>query len=163
MALSPRLTVATQNFNMNASLLKQGLAGLSDREWCLRPNDSTNNMLWLVGHMTWARTMVMRRLGDHWTTPWMQLYARGQKCVESPNAPTPKALMEAWDETCTRLNRALESASEEVLDTPASQPGPPSADGKLCGTINFMVLHETYHLGQASYLRAWMGKAGLMG
>ena len=33
MALSPRLAVASQNFNTNASFLKQGLAGLSEADW----------------------------------------------------------------------------------------------------------------------------------
>ena len=71
--------------------------------------------------------------------------------------------MEAWDESCTRLNAALEAASDELLDTPAPQPGPPSADGKLSGVVNFMALHETYHVGQASYIRSWLGKPGVMG
>ncbi len=163
MALSPRLAVASQSFNLNASFLKQTLTGLSADDWCKRPNDRTNNLCWLVGHVGWSRTMVLARLGQEWTTPWMHLYARGTKCVESPEAPTPQALIEAWDETCGRLNSALESASEELLDTPASQPGPPSADGKLCGTINFMALHETYHVGQAAYVRSWLGHAGVMG
>jgi len=26
-----------------------------------------------------------------------------------------------------------------------------------------MAIHETYHIGQASYLRGWLGHKGLMG
>jgi hypothetical protein len=26
-----------------------------------------------------------------------------------------------------------------------------------------MAIHETYHVGQASYLRGWLGHKGLMG
>jgi uncharacterized damage-inducible protein DinB len=163
MPLSPRLTVASQSFNLNASFLKQGLAGLSDDEWLKRPCDHTNNLLWLVGHVAWARTMVLTRLGQPWSMPWMHLYARGQKCIDSPEAPAPKEMLQVWDEACTRLNAALESATDELLDTPAMQPGPPSADGKLSGTINFMALHETYHVGQAAYVRSWLGKPGVMG
>jgi uncharacterized damage-inducible protein DinB len=93
----------------------------------------------------------------------MHLYGRGAKCVESPEAPTPAEMIEAWEESCPRLNAALEAASDELLDTPAPKPGPPSADGLLCGTVNFMALHETYHVGQAAYMRSWMGKPGVMG
>ena len=93
----------------------------------------------------------------------MRLYARGEKCVDCPDAPKPKEVLEAWDESCARLNKAMEAASEELLDTPAARPGPPSADGKLSGTINFMVLHETYHVGQAAYIRSWLGKKSVMG
>ena len=163
MPLSPLLTVASQSFNTNASFLKQGLAGINDEDWCKRPNEHSNSILWIVGHITWSRAMVLARLGDKWTLPWMPLYARGAKCVDSPDAPTPKAIMEAWAESCPRLNAAMENASEELLNSPAPQPGPPSADGKLTGVINFMALHETYHVGQAAYLRSWLGKPGVMG
>ena len=163
MPLSPRLEVASQSFNLNANFLKQGLAGLSEEDWRTRPNDHTNNILWLVGHLTWSRARVLARLGDKWTLPWMHLFARGEKCVDSPECPSPKAVMEAWDESCKRLNSAMGNATEELLDTPAAQPGPPSADGKLSGTVNFMALHETYHVGQAAYIRSWLGKPGTMG
>ena len=163
MALSPRLTVASQNFNTNASFLKQGLAGLNDADWLTRPNDHSNHILWIVGHLAWSRSMVLGRLGDKWTKPWMCLYARGAKCVESQDAPTPAEMMEAWEESCSRLHAALEAASDDMLDAPAPQPGPPSPDGKLCGTVNFMALHETYHVGQAAYVRSWLGKPGVMG
>ena len=163
MPLSPRLTVASQSFNMNSSFLKQSLTGLTDEEWCKRPCDHSNNIQWIVCHVTWARAMVLARLGDKWSLPWMQLYARGQKCTDSPDAPSPRAVMGAWDEACERLNTAMEAATEELLDTPAPQPGPPSADGKICGIINFMALHETYHVGQLAYLRSWLGKPGAMG
>ena len=163
MSLSPRLAIASQSFNLNASFLKQGLAGIDDADWVLRPNDHTNHIQWIVGHLACSRSGLLARLGDKWSMPWMRLYARGTKCIESPDAPTPKEMMEAWEESCTRLNAALENASEDLLDTPAPKPGPPSSDGLLCGTINFMALHETYHVGQASYVRSWLGKPGVMG
>lgn len=163
MPISPRLTVAQQNFNMNSTFLKQGTTGLDDEDWLRRPNDHSNHMLWIVGHLTWSRSMVLARLGDKWSQPWMPLYARGSKCVDLADAPSPHAMLKAWDETCPRLNAALEAASEELLDLPAARPGPPSADGKICGTINFMALHETYHVGQAAYVRAWLGKPSVMG
>lgn len=163
MAISPRLVVASQNYNTNASFLKQGVAGLSDADWLKRPTDHSNHILWIVGHLVCSRSLLLARLGDNWSKPWIHLYARGAKCMESPDAPTPAEVMEAWEESCTRLNAALEAASEEMLDAPAPRPGPPSADGKLSGTVNFMALHETYHVGQASYVRSWLGKPGVMG
>jgi uncharacterized damage-inducible protein DinB len=163
MTLSPRLAVASQSFNLNSSFLKQGLTGLSDADWLARPNDHSNHILWIVGHVARSRSLVLERLGDKWSKPWMHLYARGAKCVGSPDAPSPREMMEAWDESCTRLSAALEAASDELLDTPAPRPGPPSADGKLSGIVNFMALHETYHVGQASYIRSWLGKPGVMG
>src|ERR1051326_2603528 len=102
MPISPRLAVAAQSFNLNASFLKQGLAGLSDEDWLKRPNDHSNHILWLVGHITWSRARVLGRLGDKWTLPWMPLYARGRKCVDCPDAPSPESVLAGWDESCGR-------------------------------------------------------------
>lgn len=163
MPICSLLTVASQSFNTNSSFLKKGLAGLDDSDWCARPNDHSNSIQWIVGHLVWSRAMVLARLGDKWTLPWMPLYARGSKCVDSPDAPSPSGLLEAWDESSARLKAAMENATEELLNAPAPQPGPPSADGKLTGVINFMALHETYHVGQASYIRSFLGKPSVMG
>jgi len=48
------------------------------------------------------------------------------------------------------------------LATPVTQ-GPPSADGKLSGVVNFMAFHETYHVGQLAYVRSLLGHTGAMG
>ncbi len=160
--LNSRIAHAAQSYNQNASFLRQSVAGLSDDEWLRRPNDHSNHLLWIVGHVAWARTMLLARLEAPWTTPWMALYARGKKCVEGPDCPSPSTAMEAWNESCTRLLAAMEAASEELLSTPATQ-GPPSADGMLSGIVDFLAFHETYHIGQIAYLRSWLGHAGAMG
>jgi hypothetical protein len=51
MSLSPRLEIASQNFNTNSNFLKQGLSGFTEEDWLKRPNERTNHMLWLVGHL----------------------------------------------------------------------------------------------------------------
>lgn len=160
--MNNRIAHAAQTFKQNASVLKQSVAGLSDDELLRRPNDHSNHMLWIVGHVAWTRTMLLARLEAPWTTPWMGLYARGKKCEEGPDCPSPEVAIEAWDESCLRLSAAMEAASEELLDTPATQ-GPPSADGKLSGTVDFLAFHETYHIGQLAYLRGWLGRGGPMG
>jgi hypothetical protein len=90
------------------------------------------------------------------------LYARGGKVDSDDAYPSGETLMEAWKEVGGVLANALENVSEEVLAEPSKQ-GPPSADGKQSGVVNFLAWHETYHVGQISYLRGWMGHAGLMG
>ena len=162
MPISPRLEIASQSFNMNARFLKQGLAGLTDEDLRKRPNEHANHILWILGHLTWSRAMVLRRLGDDWAQPWMKMYARGEKCVDSPDCPSPKSVMETWEESSGRLDTALSAATDEVLDVPVTQ-GPPTADGNVSGFVNFMALHETYHVGQCAYIRSLLGKSGVMG
>lgn len=162
MAVPPRIAHSAYTFNRNSHFLKQSVAGLTDDEWVRRPNEHSNHLLWIVGHVAWARTIVLNRLQAPWETPWMDLYARGAKCIDSPDCPSPKIAMEAWEQSCDRLNTAIEGASEALLNTPAGE-GPPSADGKLSGLVDTLAFHETYHVGQIAYLRCWLGYSGPMG
>ncbi len=160
--INSRITHAAQSYNQNARFLKQSVAGVSDEEWLRRPNDHSNHLLWIVGHVAWARTMLLARLEAPWTIPWMGLYARGKTCEAGPDCPSPQVVMDAWQESCTRIHDAMEAASEELLNTPVTQ-GPPTADGMLSGVVDFLAFHETYHIGQIAYLRAWLGHGGAMG
>lgn len=160
--MNSRIAHAAQSFNQNASVLKRSVDGLTDDDWIRRPNDHSNHMLWIVGHVAWTRTTLLARLGAPWVVPWLGLYARGKKCEDGPDCPSPQSAMEAWNESCSRLHAAMEAASQELLDTPATQ-GPPSADGKLSGIVDFLSFHETYHVGQIAYLRSWLGRGGPMG
>ncbi|HVC46930.1 MAG TPA: hypothetical protein VND90_06755 [Terracidiphilus sp.] len=54
----------------------------------------------------------------------------------------------------TAVAAALESASAEALSRPAN---PPSIDGTFGGMVDFLAMHETYHIGQLSYACRWLG------
>lgn len=160
MPASNRISTAAQIFKANDTFLKQAIDGLSDEEWRRRPNEDTNHLLWLAGHVTWARSMLLTRLGAPWSAQWMPLFARGSKCADSPDSPSPTVVMQAWNESCEYLKAAMEAVSEEKLD---EANGRPSFDGKVSGLVDFLAFHETYHVGQAVYLRSYLGHGGSMG
>ena len=84
------------------------------------------------------------------------------KCEAGAAYPSSDALLDAWREVSGLLAGVLGSVSEEALSQPAPN-GPPSPDGKISGVVNFLAIHETFHLGQISYVRGWLGHKGLMG
>ena len=59
------------------------------------PNEKTNHIAWIVGHVIWARKQLLGRLGTEWSQPWLDLFARGAKCDDSAAYPSPDALMDA--------------------------------------------------------------------
>jgi uncharacterized damage-inducible protein DinB len=162
MAVPSSIEIAEVSFKQNSNILNKSIEGLTDDEWVRRPNGSANNMLWVVGHCTWARSNLLKRLGDEWTTPWMKAFERGAKADETAVLPTPEEAKEAWHESSKRLKAAMELVSDETLSA-ASTNGPPTHDGKVSGVVNFLAYHETYHIGQAAYLRCWLGHSGVMG
>jgi uncharacterized damage-inducible protein DinB len=156
------IAAAAENYRFNSNFLTKMVGDLSPEEWLRRPDGKCNHIAWIVGHVTWTRKPLLGRLGTEWSLPWLDSFARGAKCEDDAAYPSQAALLDGWREASGILESALDSVSPDVLAQPATN-GPPSADGKISGIVNFLAIHETYHVGQASYLRGWLGHKGLMG
>jgi len=156
------IATAAYNYRFNSDFLVKMVSDLSPEEWLRRPDEKCNHIAWIVGHVVWTRKALLGRLGTEWSQPWLGMFARGSKCEEGAAYPSPDTLIDAWREVSGVLAGTLDTVSEEALAQPVTS-GPPSSDGKLSGIVIFLAIHETYHIGQASYLRGWLGHKGLMG
>ena len=156
------IAAAAENYRFNSSFLKKTVSDLSPEEWLKRPDEKLNHIAWIVGHMALSRSRVLHFMSADWAQPALELFNRGARLQADSAYPSPESLLNTWSESGHALAAAFENVSEDVLARPTTE-GPPSADGKISGIVNFMAIHETYHLGQASYLRGWLGHKGLMG
>ncbi|MGA2906305.1 MAG: DinB family protein [Terracidiphilus sp.] len=156
------VATAAENYRFNSRFLKQTVSDLSPEEWLKRPGDNVNHIAWIVGHMAFSRGRLLHFMGTEMTQPGLEGFGRGKKLMEDSAYPSAEFLVGAWSEAGHALAAAFENVPEDLLLQPAPA-GPPSLDGKVSGIVNFMAIHETYHLGQASYLRSWLGHKGLMG
>jgi hypothetical protein len=162
MPIPSQIAGAAHNFQFNTGLFNKSIDGLTNEEWLRRPNDKSNHLMWIFGHVIWARGVMLKFLESEYSKPWFPLFARGAKLDESAQYPTPEEAKAAWEEITARLTAAMESVSEEVLSKPSPQ-GIPSPNGKVSGVAGFLAHHETYHLGQTAYLRSWLGHGGIVG
>jgi uncharacterized damage-inducible protein DinB len=101
-------------------------------------------------------------LGVDYDNPWAELFARGSERVADEQYPSLEAIQGAWQDVSEKLSTALKSAPEGVMTREAPK-GPPSFDGKLTGTVAFFAFHDTYHVGQVSFLRKWLGYGQTVG
>lgn len=153
---------AAENYRFNAEFLTNCIKDLSAEEWFKRPEKKLNHIAWIVGHVVWARQVLLRRLGTEWAQPGPDLFARGVKLQPDEAYPSREILLTALEGSQAALAAALDRVPADLLAKDAGQ-GPPSADGKVSGVVNFLAVHESFHVGQASYLRSWLGKPALMG
>jgi uncharacterized damage-inducible protein DinB len=160
MPIHSKIAHAASAFRQNEHLLAKSYDGLTQDEWRRRPGETSNNMLWIAGHLVWARSRAVASLGSSWDRPWLSLFSRGAKQSATEQYPAPDEVLEAWREVSQSMTTAMEDATEELLEKPSS---PPSTDEKISGLIGFLSLHETYHVGQAAYLRCWLGRGGIVG
>jgi uncharacterized damage-inducible protein DinB len=156
------IATAAENYRFNSKSLKEAVSDLSPEEWLKRPGEKLNHMAWIVGHMAYCRGPVLHFIGVEWPQPALEIFGRGKKLLEDSAYPSPESLLSTWSESGRALASALENVSDDLLARAATE-GPPSLDGKISGIVSFMAIHETYHLGQASYLRGWLGHKSLMG
>lgn len=156
------IAAAAENYRFNDNTLIKTVGDLSPEEWLKRPDEKLNHIAWIVGHVAWTRGRLLERIGAAWPQPGLDIFGRGVKLQEDSAYPSAESLLSVWRESAAVLASALENVSEEVLAKPAAQ-GSPSADGKISGVVNFLAIHESYHIGQASYLRSWLRHRGLKG
>jgi uncharacterized damage-inducible protein DinB len=159
----PAIVAATaENYRFNSRYLKQTVSDLTPEEWLKRPDEKLNHIAWIVGHLALSRGRLLHFMGVEWAPPELEMFDRGKKRLEDAAYPSPDSLLNTWSESGHALATAFQAITEDQLMHPAPQ-GPPSLDGKVSGILTFMAIHETSHVGQASYLRLWLGHKGLMG
>ena len=143
-------------FKTNTDIVKKALDEVPPDRWFLKPGDDSNHLMWVAGHLVVHRGAVLKCLGENWQAPWSSLFMRGEKRRVDEEYPSIDEIKSAWQEVTKRLSASLIDPPAERLSQPAA-PGPPSFDGKIGGQVAFFAFHETYHVGQASYLRKWLG------
>jgi len=142
-------------FKTNEDFFQRTIKDVPDDKWLVQMDEGSNHLLWIVGHMLVARANVPKMMGETWSAPWEKLFVRGAKRVSPEQYPSPAEIRKAWDEVAEKMSTAF-ATKTGALASPAKE-GAPTLDGTMAGTVGFLCLHETYHVGQLGYLHKWLG------
>ena len=137
-------------FSFNEPFVYRALSGLNEDELRRAPSDRNNNLLWVAGHIVQTRAMVLGFLGD-----------RGAGLVDATQYPTRDQIEDVMRDVSPRLNAKLTSLTDEVLTRPATMQVPGTKT--VADELAFFALHDSYHIGQLSYIRKSLGYPGLAG
>jgi len=143
-------------FKTNTDIVTKAIVEVSAEDWFRVPGDDSNHLMWVAGHLTWSRGNLLRVLDSEWEAPWLSVFARGEKLTTPEQYPPVDEIRSAWNEVSRKLSASLGEVPARVLAKPAPE-GPPSFDGKIGGVVAFLAFHETYHVGQISFLKKWLG------
>ena len=149
-------------FNTNTDIVNKAIADVDSTHWFQKPGDDSNHLMWLMGHLVVHRGRTLKMLGGDWDAAWTPLFVRGAERVADAEYPSIDEMHTAWDQVSDKLSAALRDAPADVLEQAATK-GPPSFDGKTSGTVAFFAFHDSYHVGQVSYLRKWLGYGRTVG
>lgn len=149
-------------FKANTDIVNKAIADIEPDHWFKAPGDDSNHLTWVLGHLIVHRGHTLKTLGVDWNNTWAELFARGSERVADAQYPSLEEMRSAWREVSDRLSAALKSPEDGVMAKDAPK-GPPSFDGKISGTVAFFAFHDTYHVGQVSFLRKWLGYGKTVG
>lgn len=149
-------------FKTNTDIINKAIGDVAPEDWFRQPGEDSNHLLWLMGHLIVHRGRTLNFLGKDWDVAWRSLFARGAERIDDAEYPPVEEMRTAWSQVSADLAAALRNKSAEELSQ-AAPAGVPSFDGKLGGTVAFFAFHDTYHTGQVSYLRKWLGYGQTIG
>ncbi len=144
-------------FKGNLRLLELNLPGLEDGLAAGPPAPGVSAPAWVLGHLVYARHLVLRYLGAPGEADpiWKATYGRHS---DGSRAHLPlSALVEAFRGTDEALKEALLAVSDwerPTLNLAIDQEQP------LEQVVAFMHMHECYHLGQFGVFRKLLGLSG---
>jgi len=144
------------------------LDGIDDKDGAKTISESTNSLEWLAGHLITGRYRNINRIGTE-ITPYPNLDKFINQTLPPPNAiafsqsntyPTLTDSRNQWSEYAKTFLERLNAIDDTVLKSPLPF-NLPTGGNTIEDALHFMVLHETYHIGQMSIIRKALGYPGM--
>jgi uncharacterized damage-inducible protein DinB len=148
-------------FKINEALISRAMDGVSDAQLWMRPSQHNNPILWLFGHLVRSRARLLSAIGEPFDTGWGEAFARGSTVEDRADYPSRDQIAEMMRAVSPRLYSKLETLTDAELAQPAK--GPVPSINTLADLATFLTMHESYHVGQLSYIRKGLGLPGLVG
>jgi uncharacterized damage-inducible protein DinB len=149
-------------FALNRRLLVNALEDVPPADAVRRIEGTGNSLLWIAGHAVKSRGDLAQVVGAAIQPYWPELFARGALPRAAAAYPALAAILKAWEDVSAALVPRFEALGE--ADLARSAPFKlPVADQTVLGTIAFLALHESYHVGQLGYIRRLLGCETLAG
>jgi uncharacterized damage-inducible protein DinB len=139
------------------------LEGIDDKDGARTISENTNSLEWLAGHLITGRYRNMSRLGIQLDT-YLHIDKFVNKTIPPPNAiPFSKTIeypalsdsIEQWNKYSKLFLETLRNCDDEILKTVT--PLSLLTGNTVEDVLTFIVLHETYHIGQMSIIRKTLG------
>ena len=161
MAIPEKLLLVSQQFAVSGARVEKAIDGLSDEEFYSAP-ETSNHMLWLLGHAANTRLGLIALMGGTDQRPWAELFSKGSQPGDEATLPSVSEVRASWIKAVAALNAHFENLSDEDLGKTCVRDFP-IADKSILGAAAFLAGHEMYHLGQMAALKKWLGKGQLVG
>ena len=144
---------------LSTRLYINSFEGVDDEAARVRPSNSTNNMAFIALHVLDARAYLARYLGLEYQHPFTGL-EEVNSIEDMTDYPSVEDLLASWKEVSGLLDERMQTLSSEQLSKESPQEFPVD-DGSVMGGLAFLLLHESFHIGQLALLRKYLGLSSM--
>ncbi len=154
------VTPLARILDLNTDLLLNCLEGLTEEEARRRLSGGGNSMAFLAAHLTDVRHFLVNRLGHPLRNPLSRYLAQAKSIEDMVEWPTLEEIREAWLVVSDHVAAVLERLTQADLERDNVHTFP-LGDATALGLIAFLAQHDSYHVGQAGFLRRQLGKPAM--
>ena len=147
-------------YELNADLLVNCLDGMTEEEARHRLAGGGNSVAFLAAHLTDTRHFIATRLGRPLHNPLTPYLADVRTIDEVATLPPLDQIRSAWLAITEHLLAVLDGLDEAALAKQGVHRFPVS-DSSVVGFITFLAQHDSYHVGQAAFLRRQLGRPAM--
>jgi hypothetical protein len=157
------IQIIAKQFALHSKLFNNVLEGVEESQGGKRMTEQVNHLQWIAGHLTNARYNYAPMLGLSETFPYKELYMDptapppGNRAINaSIKYPSLSEILKCWNAYSPAFVNAVSKLSDAQLA--AELPfGTPIGDKSMLGFFGFLTSHESYHIGQMSIIRKYLG------
>ena len=157
------IQIIAKQFALHTKLFNNVLEGVEESQGAKRMTEQVNHLQWIAGHLTNARYNNGPMVGLSEIFPFKELYMDpaqpppGNRAIDtSIKYPSLGEILKCWNSYSPAFVDRVSKLSESQLA--AELPfGTPIGDKSMLGFFGFLTSHESYHIGQMSIIRKYVG------
>ncbi len=160
--MNPRVAPLADLYNLNTNLVNKTLKDLSDDTAHKRINDTGSSLHWIIGHIANSRHYVGGLFNAGTEFANSELYNGGTPLKEPSDYPPIEEIRQIFESVTEKFIKRLSELTDDDINKKLENKLPVK-DETMLGAIAFFSLHESYHVGQLSFIRRQLGMDGLTG
>lgn len=160
--MQDKIAPLAEIYKTNSAIFLHALSDISADDIARRPDEKTNNLLFIAGHILTSRVILGRMLGMEDEVPFSGKFGRGEPLRDKSEYPKIDEIINLWTSFSEKLMSHMDTVDQATL----AQKAPydfPIGDKTLTGAVAFMALHEACHIGQIGMIRKMFGYSTIAG
>jgi uncharacterized damage-inducible protein DinB len=155
-----------KQFDLQTRLFNNVLEGIEDVKGSKRLSEQVNHLQWIAGHLTNSRYGLAQGFGIKAGFPYKEQYTdptepppHNRALSASVKYPSLTEIKKSWNELAATFTEKISGLSDEQLASGIPFPVP---TGKTFqDLLSFIASHESYHIGQMSIIRKYLGLSAM--